>query len=117
MSLSAGKLRHVIRIERNIPAVDSAGGRIDSWVAVARKIYASIEPLSARELIASRAEQSEVTARITIRARGGIEQGMRAIHATKYGDVIYHIQGVVYDPESGQEWITLPVSTGIRETP
>lgn len=113
MSLKAGKLRHVVSIEENDPIVDSSGEKIENWVAVFPRVYASIEPLSARELFAAGAEQSEVVARITIRFRTGLNHAMRIVHRGQ----CYNIQGLQPDNESGLEWLTIPVSMGLRHEP
>lgn len=110
MSLSAGKLRHVVSIERQLEVVDSNGERTHIWVPVFGRVYASIEPLSARELIAAQAEYAGVTARITIRYRTGIDHAMRIVHK----GTLYNIEGLIPDNISGVEWLTIPVSTGIR---
>lgn len=113
MSLEAGKLRHVVSIERNVPIIDSSGEKIENWNPVHPRVYAAIEPLSARELFASGAEQSEVVARITIRFRPGINHAMRIVHK----DQVYNIEGLQPDPISGVEWLTIPVSLGLRHAP
>ncbi|RXD80649.1 head-tail adaptor protein, partial [Xanthomonas perforans] len=78
MSLAAGKLRHRIRIQRQVTARDEDGVQVVTWQPVhAGTLAAAIEPLSAREFIAAGAGQSEVSARITIRYRAGILASMR----------------------------------------
>lgn len=110
MSLSAGKLRHVISIEEQLEIVDSNGEREHVWVPFVSRAYAAIEPLSARELIAAQAEYAGVTARITIRYRHGLNHAMRIVHK----NTIYNIEGLIHDNMSGIEWLTIPVSTGLR---
>lgn len=110
MSLSAGKLRHVVSIEKQIEIIDSFGERTHVWVPEFPRVYASIEPLSARELIAAQAEYAGVNARITIRFREGIDHAMRIVHKS----TIYNIEGLIPDNISGIEWLTIPVSTGLR---
>lgn len=73
-------------------------------------MWAAIEPLSAREFVQSAAGQSEVTARITIRTRD-----ILATDRIAYRGVVYNIRGVLPDKESGLEYITLPVGTGVNE--
>lgn len=109
MALSAGRLRHRIRIERPDYTQDPITGEmVLSWELVADKVPAAIEPLSAREFIAAQATQSAVTARIVIRRRD-IDATMRIIHRGR----IYNIHGVLADPESGLEYLTLPCSEGV----
>lgn len=110
--MRAGKLRHRIRIERPGYTQDPITGEIrHEWELVADKVPAAIEPLSAREFIAAQAAQSEVTARIVIRRRDDIDATMRIIHRGR----IYNIHGVLPDPKSGLEYLTLPCSEGVND--
>lgn len=106
MSISAGKLRHRITIQRCVISQDSAGNIGSTWEDVA-EVWAAVEPLSAREFIAAQATLSKVVARITIRYRDDVRADMRIVH----GGDIYNIEGVLLDNDSGREYITLPVST------
>lgn len=86
------------------------GAMRDNWVEIAQ-LWAGIEPLSAREFIAAQAQQSQVSARITLRYRAGINSGMRLV----YRNAIYSIEGVLADKESGVEYMTLPCSEGVSD--
>lgn len=109
--MRAGKLRHRITIQKPGRARDPVtGGWIDGWTEVARP-WASIEPLSAREFIAAQASQSAVTARIVIRYRPDIDATMRILYRGR----VYNIHGVLADPKSGLEYLTLPVSEGVND--
>lgn len=112
MALSAGRLRHRIRIERPDYTQDPITGEmVLSWELVVEKVPAAIEPLSAREFIAAQATQSAVTARIVIRQRDDVDATMRIIHRGR----IYNIRGVLADPKSGLEYLTLPCSMGVND--
>lgn len=112
MSLSAGKLRHRVTIERKVQARNATTGEFtDTWEALYSSVPAAIEPLSARELVAAQTTGSEVIARIVIRYHSGIDASMRV----RRGTVIYNIAGVLTDKDSGLEYITLPVSAGVNE--
>jgi SPP1 family predicted phage head-tail adaptor len=117
MSLAAGKLRHRIRIERQVVSRDADGVQQITWEPVhADTLAAAIEPLSAREFQAAGAAQSQVTARITVRYRPGLAASMRAVHVRDGADgAIYNIQGVLADRDSGLEYLTLPVSEGTND--
>jgi SPP1 family predicted phage head-tail adaptor len=109
--MRAGKLRHHVAIQRADYSQDPVSGEvISSWVDVG-KVWAGIEPLSAREFIAAAAGQSEVTARVVIRYRPGITSAMRILHRGK----IYNIQGVLADMDSGLDYLTLPCSEGVSD--
>lgn len=112
MALSAGRLRHRIRIEKPVYEQDPVTGEmVKGWSLVADKVPAAIEPLSVREFIAARSYQSEVTARIVIRRRAEIDATMRILHR----DRVYNIRGVLSDPDSGLEYLTLPCSEGVND--
>lgn len=112
MPLEAGKLRHRIKIERPVITQDqNTGAPITTWQELAT-VWASIAPLSARDLIAAQAETSKIMGRITIRYRTDITDAMRLVHESK-GD-IYNIEGILADPDSGLEYLTIPVSLGVK---
>lgn len=109
--LQAGKLRHRVVLQRQQEAQNNDNGAVDvTWIDIAT-LWASIEPISAREFVASEAEASKVTTRITIRNRD-ITAKMRFYHAAK--DAYYNIEGILADKESGLEYITCPCSEGLR---
>jgi SPP1 family predicted phage head-tail adaptor len=124
MSIEAGRLRHRVRIEQLENLLDSNGAVIQDeetgqvaqeWAEVAT-VWAAIEPLSAREFIQSQATQSQITARIIIRFRDGLNAAMRLVHVRRdMADVIYNPHGFLADKESGLEYLTIPVSTGVSE--
>lgn len=111
MSLAAGKLQHRVTLQQQQAAQDATTGEmLVTWADVA-DLWASVEPLSAREFIASAAGQSQVSARITIRYRAGVNATMRFLHRGK----IYNVAGVLADKESGLEYLTIPVSEGVND--
>lgn len=115
MSIEAGRLRHRVKIQSKTETQDSNGDIEISWATVA-SVWAAIEPLSAREFIAASANQSQVVARIIIRYREDVTALMRIVHSRPgKSDVIYGIAGVLPDMDSGLEWLTLPVTTGVND--
>ena len=125
MSLEAGRLRHRVRIEQLESLLDSNGDVLQDpvtgaisrdWVEVAT-VWAAIEPLSAREFIQSQATQSQITARMVIRFLDGLNAAMRLVHVRRdMDDVIYNPHGFLADKESGLEYLTIPVSTGVSDS-
>jgi SPP1 family predicted phage head-tail adaptor len=111
--LAAGKLRHRIILQEAVESqnADTGAMEITHWDDVAA-LWASIEPLSAREFIAAQAESNKVTAKIIIRYRAGINPRMRLFHEAK--GVYYNIEGILADLNSGKEYMTLPVSEGLK---
>lgn len=110
MSTIAYKLRHRVTLQRYEQTRDEMGGVVETWADVAT-VWASIEPLSAREFIAAQSAQSQVSARIVIRYREGITAAMRILHNGR----VYNIEGVLPDPRSGREYLTLPCSEGVND--
>jgi SPP1 family predicted phage head-tail adaptor len=109
MPISAGKLRHRVVIERISRAQDPNTGAItETWESV-KEVWAAIEPLSAREFVQSAAAQSQVTARITMR-----KTDVLPTDRINHNGTIYNIAGVLPDLDSGREYLTLPVSTGVN---
>lgn len=121
MALVSAKLRHRVRIERLAYLLDSHGDVYQDengetrqeWTEVAT-VWAAVEPLSAREFMQSQATQSQITARIVIRYRDGLDASMRLVHVrTGRPDVIYNPHGFLADVDSGLEYLTAPCSAGV----
>lgn len=110
MSIEAGKLRHRVILQAFVSGRDSDGVLTEQWTTVA-EVWASVEPLSAREFVAAAATQARVTARIVIRYRPEVVPTMRILHRDK----IYNIEGVLADKDSGLEYLTLPCSEGVNQ--
>ncbi|KPJ83965.1 MAG: hypothetical protein AMS19_02675 [Gemmatimonas sp. SG8_23] len=78
-----GTLRHRIRLQEN--RLDSVsrneiGGKVDNWIDVAT-VWGEVQELRGREYLASREFHAEITARIFIRYRPGLEPlRWRAVH-------------------------------------
>ncbi len=108
--IAAGRLRHSITIERPIEGRDPCSGAVTQiWKSVCC-VRAAIEPLSARDLIAAQAHQSEVTCRVVVRAREGLLPTMRIRHAGRY---LYPVAWLP-DIETGNSYLTAPCGTGVR---
>lgn len=122
MTLAAGRLRHRILIERYELAVDSNGEVIQdpntgettgAWVEVAT-VWAEIKPLNVREFIAAQATQSKIEARVVLRYRPDLDGALRLVHMVNGArGKIYNPAGFLPDPDSGLEYLTSPVSTGV----
>jgi SPP1 family predicted phage head-tail adaptor len=125
MTLAAGRLRHRILIERYELAVDSNGEVIQdpnsgettgAWVEVAT-VWAEIKPLSVREFIAAQATQSKIEARVVLRYRPDLDGALRLVHMVNgTRGKIYNPAGFLPDPDSGIEYLTSPVSTGVSDS-
>lgn len=109
--MRAGQLRQRVLLQRKSYEQDPhSGAMVETWQDMAN-VWASIEPLSVREFIASQAMQAEITARAVIRYRADMEATMRLIHRGK----IYNIIGILADKNSGLEYQTLTLSEGVND--
>ena len=112
-TLAAGRLRHKVTIQEPRHPQDPNTGEVRTvWVDFATDVAAEIAPLSVREFIASSQMQSQITARITIRYRGGLTPQMRILHPST--GKIYNPAGWLADPDSGLEYVTAPCSEGVN---
>lgn len=109
--MQAGKLRHRVTLQEPVKVQNSTTGAvINTWRDVST-IWAEVSPLSAREFIAAQASQGEISTRITIRYRPGVTRKQRIL----FRGAIYNIEGVLPDPKSGREYLTLPCSEGVND--
>jgi SPP1 family predicted phage head-tail adaptor len=111
MSMAAGKMNHRITLQSIVTTKDSNGDTLEEWVDQG-SVWAEVVPLSAKEFINSSSFNSKIVARITIRKRE-VEANWRILFRGKY----YNVEGVLPDPVSGLEYLTLPVSYGIQVQP
>ena len=111
--MRSGKLRQRITIQSSGLVQDTESGEmITAWSSVWEKVPASVEPLSARDLIAAQAGQSEATGRMVIRYRAGVLPTMRILYRSE----VYTIQGpALSDPVSGLEYLTILVAKGVND--
>ena len=107
--LKAGHLRH--RITLQTPTVIDGPYREEEWNNDRENVAAEVSFLSAKELTASGAEMSQVSARIKVRYDKNINTKMRIM----FRDEIYEIEGVMPDNESGLQWMTIFVRKGLTQ--
>lgn len=112
----AGKLRHRINLQIVTESQDSLTGEVTrSWTTTHSNIPASIEALSVREFLQSRADQSQVTARVMIRRLAGLTASMRIVGTcTCHSGRIYNPQGWLEDNVSGLHYLTAPCTEGVN---
>ncbi|TRZ62978.1 head-tail adaptor protein [Pseudomonas alloputida] len=111
--MKAGDLRHRIELQRKVTPRDPSTLEFGEpeWQLFA-KVWGKVTPLSARDLIAAQAAQSEATARMLIRYRPGVLPTMRIL----YRGELYSIEGPpLEDAKSGLEYLTIMVSKGVKD--
>lgn len=109
-----GPLRHRITLQALSHVQDADTGEMvpvwADWPVPNMMYFARVEPLSGRDFIAAKAVQSEVTARIVMRYREGVNATMRLL----FRGQVYSIHAVLPDAKSGREYLTLMVSEGVK---
>lgn len=103
--MRAGNLKNIITIQDRAETTDEYGGPVYSWADYAT-VWAGVEPLSGRELIAAAAAQSTVTTRFRIRYRDDITSAMRILHNGKK----YNIFAVIDINEDHKELVIMASS-------
>lgn len=117
-------MNHLVNIEQRGPDTKdpTTGAAVPNWIPFKVQVFCDIEALSAREYLQSRADQSEVSARITIPfirgldSVGDVEFNMRIVGVCKcHEGRIYNPKGVLEDNITSQEYVTLPCSQGVND--
>lgn len=104
--IEAGPLRSRVRIQRAVKRRTSSGAFVEDyepWITC----WAAIEPLLPREFWAAQQVQSEITTRIRIRYRPGLNAKCRVLHARTGGSPTlvdrYDVEGPpIEDRANGQ---------------
>lgn len=80
-----GDLREVISIQERSETSDNMGGFTETWANVSGmgSVRAAIWPISANELLRSEQQQFNISHRIRIWYRDGINSNMKIIHGTR----------------------------------
>jgi SPP1 family predicted phage head-tail adaptor len=101
--MRTGAMRRRITLQSRDATVDANGGQVTSWTNVAT-VWASIEPLSVRELLAAQSVQSEISHKITLRYQPALAS-MKALAAMRalYGTRIFSIAGGMNLDERNRE--------------
>lgn len=112
--MRSNELRHRVQIQKKTSGRDENNYPIaEGWKAF-KTLWAKVTPLSARDLIAAQAAQSETIARLKINYRTDIDTEMRVIHKGR----IYSITSpALDDPDSGNEYCTFTLSGGLEKFP
>lgn len=111
--IKAGTLRHQVTIQRLVagsPQQKPSGEPDTAWAAWLTNVSASIEPLRGRELFAAQEHHSEVTTRIRVRYRAGVEPTMRVV----FGSTVYEVLAVL-DKEMRHVELELLCRVGVND--
>lgn len=116
--MNAGALNHRILIQSPTTGTDAYGEVITGWADVFtdgdHKIWASIAPMTARELISAQAAQSETSHKVTVRYRAEFANpktvaGWRIVFGTR----VFNITGAINTGEANKE-VVMPCTEGLN---
>ncbi len=115
----AAKLRHRVHIQRRTNNQDPiTGANSPGWATQYSDVPCAIHPVSVREFIQSKADQSEITARVVMRCIKDFNYSadLRLVGATApYDGRIFNPKGWLPDTETGQTYVTAPCTEGVNE--
>lgn len=94
--MRAGKLRHRIAIQTNTPSVDAYGQPVEGW-ATSATVWAEVEMLSGRELMAAQQVESQASVRFTIRRRD-----VTARQRVSWDGRLFGVEAIIHDPSNAR---------------
>jgi SPP1 family predicted phage head-tail adaptor len=116
--ISAGALNRRITLQSHSITQDTYGEPLNTWTNVAT-VWAAVEPLSGRELLAAQAVQSSVTHQITIRyqVQFADPKVMAAMRATMTKDGVTRIFNISdsRDLEEHRNMLVLGATEGLND--
>lgn len=96
--MRAGRLRKRVSIQQPVQAVNAYGERIVTWSTVAT-VWAAVEPLRGREMFDAEQVQAEISHRVILRYRSGLDSTYRLLLASR----VLQIQTVIDVDERHRE--------------
>jgi len=107
--LTIGGLRHRITIEQKARgASDGAGGNVSETWSTFKKVWARVEPMSAREIAVADQIVHRVLTKITIRRRTDITTAMRIVYQGRNLAII----GLRDMDDAGWRWTEITAEEG-----
>ncbi len=103
------RLRHTVEIQSRSQSEDSHGQLVDTWAEFWTG-RALVEPLIGKELFAAQQQHSEVTFKVRMRHKDGVNGAMRAVYDSR----IFNIVSVINVRERGREMV-LMCSEGVTD--
>lgn len=86
--MNIGALRHRLTFKSTNTTADSFGEVSESPTTTVATVWGSINPLSGRELLQAQQVQAEVTHRVRIRYRSGLDPSMQIVFGTRTFDIV-----------------------------
>ena len=91
--MRSGELRHKITIQAKGITQNEFGEPVETWSDVAT-VWASVQPLAGREYFQAQQVKADITLRVRMRYRSGIQPAMRLLFESR----VFEIQAVI-DPD------------------
>ena len=115
MAVNAGELKHRVTIQSYVKGGrDEDGYELPSeWIDY-KKAYAKITPLSTKDLLSAQAADSEITARMKVRYRTGLDIDTTMREIWKGRIFAIDSQGLD-DSDTGVEYFTFTLSGGVEQ--
>jgi SPP1 family predicted phage head-tail adaptor len=102
--MKPGNLRNRVTLQQLTRTDDGAGGYTETWTGVAT-VWADVYPLKGNERYEAQQVQANLSHRVTIRYRTGVEPSMRLLYGTR----TLTIEAVI-DPEERHRELILMCS-------
>ncbi len=96
--MRAGKLRHRVTIEQPYETQDGSGGVVTTWEEVAT-VSASVEPLRGDERFGAQQVSAEISTRVRMRYRDGVQPKQRLT----FGERVLEVEAVIDVAGRGRE--------------
>lgn len=96
--MQAGKLRHLVQLQRRVVTRDTYGGGIEEYHDIA-EVWARIQPLRGEEYFKAQQITSSLDTKITIRYLYGLEPIDRVV----FGNRIYGVHALINPDEKNAE--------------
>jgi SPP1 family predicted phage head-tail adaptor len=113
--MRAGRLRHRITIQHQVVTTGAQGSKKPSWVDLIANIPAEYEPLRGRDFVAANREQTELSAKFTLRYRRDIEENMRVVFHDGAVNVPFDIVGKPIDVKGRRIYLELMCKNGVKD--
>ena len=108
--MKAGSLKHRLRIEASSTVQDNFGDLTTVWSEIGT-CFAAVQPLSVKDYIHAQQLTTRISTRITIRYRTDVlRAGIRLVGPD---GTVFTPVGILPDPNSGKEYLTLPCHTDV----
>lgn len=108
--MRAGPLRHRVELQRSVPIRSETGAQVEDWQPWL-EVWAEVTPLSPREQIAAQQVLADVTTKIRIRYRPGLDAKLRVLFMNGQPErdaaQIFDVEGPPIETDAGRTEVWL----------